>query len=275
MGKVVLITGISSGFGKAIAETLSAKGYIVYGISRKNTDGSITKTIKALQADVTDVESVQKAVATVIKEQGRIDILINNAGIGISGSIEEASPEDISLQMNTNFMGYVNMIQAVLPGMRKQGYGTIVNMSSIGGLMGLPFQGFYSASKYAVEGLSEALRMELKPFHINVIALQPGDFLTNFTANRRILLHTHAGSQYESQFLKTLATIEKDEQSGLAPDYLARKLTRILVRKNPSHHYIIATFEQKLAVLLKRILPEAWFSHMLSSHYKIDSRNPK
>ena len=269
MAKVVLITGISSGFGKAISELLSTRGYIVYGFSRKQNE-DLKEKIKVLQGDVTDVISVQKGVSTLIKKEGRIDILINNAGMGISGSIEDSAREDIQLQMGTNFMGCVNMIQAVLPSMRKQGSGTIVNISSIGGLMGLPYQGFYAASKFAVEGLSESLRMELNPFNIKVIVIQPGDFHTSFTANRKPV-KTGDTSAYKAQFQMTLSIIEKDEQGGLKPEFLARKLAKILQKKNPRHHYIIATLEQKFAVVLKRILPGSWFSSILSSHYGIKS----
>jgi len=268
MTKIVLVTGISSGFGKATAEVLSQKGYTVYGISRKQND-DLASTIKVLKADVTDVDSVRKAVSTLVEKEGRIDILINNAGMGISGSIEDCTAEDINLQMNTNFSGYVNMIQAVLPVMRKQGGATIVNTSSIGGLMGLPYQGFYSASKFAVEGLSEALRIELKPSHIKVIVIQPGDFYTSFTANRKPVKNAGSGGAYDTQFQKTLAVIEKDEKGGLPPDFLALKLARILETKNPCHHYVIATLEQKFAVVLKRILPGSWFAGILSSHYGI------
>ncbi len=214
MAKVVLISGISSGIGKAIGKVLSSRGYNVYGISRKQSD-DFSGIIKLLQADVTDAASVKQAVSTLIEKEGRIDILINNAGMGISGPIEQSLPEDINLQMNTNFGGYVNMIQSVLPAMRKQGGATIVNISSIGGLMGLPYQGFYSASKFAVEGLSEALRMELAPFNIKVIVIQPGDFYTNFTANRKPATSSGVNSNYDTQYKKTLAVIEKDENGGL------------------------------------------------------------
>lgn len=268
MARVVLITGVSSGFGKATAKMLASKGYKVYGISRKqNTD--LNADIKTLQADVIDVDSVHKAVALVLEAEGRIDVLINNAGMGITGSVEDASPEDVSLQMNTNFLGYVNMIQAVLPAMRNQGGATIINTSSIGGLMGLPYQGFYSASKFAIEGLSEALRMELAPYKIKVIVLQPGDFFTNFTANRKPSGDDKPGSVYDSQFQKTLSIIEKDEKGGFPPEFLALKIARILDQKNPCNSYIIATLEQKFAVVLKRILPASWFSKILASHYGI------
>jgi NAD(P)-dependent dehydrogenase (short-subunit alcohol dehydrogenase family) len=270
MAKVVLITGISSGFGKAIAHILSSKGYDVYGISRNQSD-NLSGEIKTLQADVTDAVSVRKAVAGMVAKTGRIDVLINNAGMGISGAIEESSLEEISLQMNTNFTGYVNMIQALLPVMRKQGGATIINISSIGGVMGLPYQGFYSASKYAIEGMSEALRMELKPYNINVIVIRPGDFFTNFTANRKPTKTSTPGGAYETQFTRTLAIIEKDEKRGLPPEFLARKLAKILEKKNPCQQYIIATTEQKFAVLLKKILPGSLFSKVLSSHYGIKS----
>ena len=268
MAKIILITGISSGFGKAISELLATKGETVYGISRKQTE-NLEGSIKVLQADVTDVNSVQKAISTLLNKEGHIDLLINNAGMGISGSIEDSSHEAIHLQMSTNFMGYVNMIQAVLPSMRKQGNGTIVNISSIGGLMGLPYQGFYAASKFAVEGMSESLRMELIPFHIKVIVIQPGDFYTSFTANRKPVITETNNSDYSAQFQKTLSLIEKDEKGGLKPEYLARKLSKILKKKNPCHSYIVATLEQKFAVVLKRILPGSVFSSILSSHYGI------
>lgn len=268
MAKVVLITGISSGLGKATAELLSTKGYTVYGISRRFSD-NFSSNIKILQADVTDAISVRKAVATLLAREGNIDVLINNAGMGITGSIEDASAEEINLQMNTNFGGFVNMIQAVLPAMRKQGSATIVNFSSIGGIMGLPYQGFYSASKFAIEGLSEALRMELMPYNIKIVVVEPGDFFTNFTASRIPVKTSNSEGAYQSQFEKSIAIIEKDEKGGLPPEYLAKKLARILEQKNPHHRYIISTLEQKFAVVLKHILPGSWFAGILASHYGI------
>lgn len=267
MRQVVFITGVSSGFGKRIAVLLASKGYAVYGTSRKEieTDHAIT----VLRADVTDAASMRMAVEKVIVKEGRIDIVINNAGMGISGAIEEFSAEDIKVQMGTNVVGVVNTIQAVLSVMRRQEKGLIINISSIGGLMGLPFQGFYSASKYAVEGLSEALRMEVKKFKIKVVVIEPGDFATNFTANRKIVSNGTTNSAYKEQFSKTLSIIEKDEKGGLPPEFLAKKLLKIIEKKNPCHRYVISTFEQKLAVCLKAILPDALFFKILASHYGI------
>jgi len=265
--KVVFITGISSGFGKSTAEFLSQKGYVVYGTSRKTTLGN--NKIHILKVDVTDIVSVKSAVATILKKEGRIDILINNAGMGISGPIECASADDIKLQMDTNFTGMVNVIQSALPSMRKNQQGTIINISSIGGLMGLPFQGFYSASKFAVEGLSEALRMELMEFNIKVVVIRPGDFSTSFTSNRKSDDKLSPNNPYESQFQKTLSIIETDEKGGMKPEFLARKIAKIIELKHPRSSYTISTLEQKFAIVLKRILPDAVFAGILRTHYGI------
>jgi NAD(P)-dependent dehydrogenase (short-subunit alcohol dehydrogenase family) len=267
MHKVVFITGVSSGFGKSMSELLSQKGYRVYGISRREIE--INQAVTFLKADVTDVGSVKTAIETVIKNEGRIDVLINNAGIGVSGPIEYSSADDIKLQMDTNFLGMVNVIQSALPIMRKQSLGTIVNFSSIGGIMGLPYQGFYSASKFAVEGMSEALRMELKPFNIKVVVIRPGDFFTGFTSSRIIERDLNIEGPYEKQLIKTMSIIEADEKGGLNPDYLAKKILKIIQCHNPKCHYTIASLEQKFATVLKILLPDSWFSAILGSHYGI------
>ena len=265
MQKVVLITGISSGFGQKTAELLAGKGHIVYGTVRKDT-GSI-QGIHVLKMDLTDPDSVKLAVASVIDKEGRIDILINNAGVHTGGAVETTPIAHARLQMDTNVMGMVYMLREVLPAMRKQRSGTIINFSSIGGLMGLPFQGFYSASKFAIEGLSEALRMEIKEFNIKVVVINPGDFHTNNTANRRNFLADSAGDPYAQQFSKSLSIIEKDENGGWPPEVLAQKLVKIIETKNPRPRYVIATLEQKAAVVLKRILPASWFIKLLAPHY--------
>jgi len=267
MRKVVFITGISSGFGQKTAELLAIKGHTVYGTVRRETE--IIAGINVLKMDLTDHLSIKLAVDTVLQKEGRIDILINNAGAHTGGPIETTPIENIRLQMDTNVMGMVHMLKEVLPIMRKQREGTIINFSSIGGLMGLPFQGFYSASKFATEGLSEALRMEVKQFNIKVVVINPGDFHTNNTANRRNFLTKTANDPYAEQFAKSLAIIEKDENGGWPPEVLARKIVKIVESKNPCQRYVIATADQKLAVLLKKILPSAWFMKILAPHYGI------
>lgn len=268
MKKVILITGISSGFGKQTARLLSQQGHSVYGTIRTETENQ--EGINYLTMDLTDISSIRKCVESVFQKEGRIDVLINNAGMHSGGPAETIPSDIIKLHMDTNFLGLVNMTREVLPIMRMQGQGTIINFSSIGGLMGLPFQAFYSAGKFAIEGFSEALRMEISQFNIKVVLINPGDFHTSNSANRRnYLAPTDLYDPYSEQFNKTLSVIEEDELNGWNPEVLARKIVKIVESKNPKQRYIIASFEQKLAVVLKYILPGKVFRKILKSHYEI------
>jgi short-subunit dehydrogenase len=268
MKKVILITGISSGFGAETARLLAEMGHIVYGTIRRNCETS--KKINIIRLDLTDSISIKKAVDTVIQNEGRIDVLINNAGMHTGGPIETIPSEYTKLQMDTSFYGLVHLTREILPFMRKQGGGMIINISSIGGLMGLPFQAFYSASKFAIEGFSEALRMEVKPFNIKVVVINPGDFHTNNSANRRHFLSpTNDLDPYHDNFKNALIQIEKDEAHGWEPVFLARKLVKIVESKKPRQRYIIASFEQKLAVIFKYILPGKLNRTILENHYLI------
>ena len=177
MVKVILITGISSGFGREMAKLLAEEGHSVYGTVRN--EGKTNDGVNILKMDLTDNESINKVVKTIVEKEGRLDVLINNAGMHTGGPIETTPAENIRLQMDTNFIGMVHLTNSILPVMRKQGGGMIINISSIGGLMGLPFQAFYSASKFAIEGFSEALRMEVRKFNIKVVVINPGDFHTS------------------------------------------------------------------------------------------------
>ena len=265
---IILITGVSSGFGKETARLLSEAGHKVYGTIREEQPADLN--INFLKMDLTDTGSIDRAVEEVLNKEGRIDILINNAGMHSGGPAETIPFEFIKLQMETNFTGMVYLTRKVLPAMRNQGGARIINFSSIGGLMGLPFQAFYSASKFAIEGFSEALRMEVKQFNIKVILINPGDFCTSNSANRRkFLAPADLSDPYYNQFGKTLKIIEKDEAGGGHPEKLARKLVRIAVCKNPAHRYVISSFDQKLAVVLKCLLPSRLFSRILESHYGI------
>lgn len=263
---VILITGITSGFGKAMAERLSEDGHKVYGTHRKAVD--FIPGVTYIKADSQNENDCKAAVDKVLQEEGRIDVFINNAGMGIGGPLEFCSLEDCERQMDINWMGMVRYLHYVVPVMRKQKSGKILCFSSIGGLMGLPFQGLYSASKFAIEGYCEALRLEVRGFGIDVILIEPGDFATKFTAQRKSVADPEAFKVY-STYAASLASIEHDENSGLKPEYLAGKISRIITRKKPAYHYIISTFEQRLSVVLKHILPQKWFASILSSYYKL------
>jgi len=261
---VILITGVSSGFGLAMAKRLVADGHTVYGTVRRDVEQ--LPGVKYLRADVRSAEDAKAAAASVMAEQGRIDVLINNAGMGVGGPIEFTAEADWQLQMDTNFGGQVRFAQAVLPYMRRQGSGRIICFSSIGGRMGLPFQGFYSASKFAVEGFAESLQMEAGEFGVKVIIIEPGDFATGFTASRRKTLSPEAQAAYP-RLRHSVDSFEKDEMSGLTPDYLAGQISRIVTAKNPKLRYKIATFVQKLSIPLKAVLPGRLFSRILNSFY--------
>lgn len=265
MNKVIIITGASSGFGKVVAERLAAKGHTVYGICRREMSHP---TIHYKQCDIRNAERIKQIVDEVISAEKRIDVLINNAGMGIGGSLEMASLDEIQTQMSVNFMGCVNMCQQILPHMRRQRNGKIINLSSIGGIMGLPYQGYYSASKFAIEGFSEALSAEVKGFGITVSMVEPGDFATNFTASRRNSEATLSDPDYGPIFKRTLSLIEKEENGGLKPEVLARKIEKIVDSKHPRLRYVVANLEQWLSVVLKRILPGNWFVDILVGYYK-------
>ena len=250
-----------------MARQLLTDGHQVYGAGRTRPD--FLPADNFLLMDVRDHDSVQAAVNDVIKMAGRIDVLINNAGIGLAGPIEEFSDEDARLEWETNLLGAHRLCRAVLPHMRCNGRGKIINISSIAGIMGIPFQGFYSSSKFALQGYSEALRMEVKPFGIDVIVINPGDFATGFTSNRRLVSNSGSKGVYAMTFERALRTIEKDETSGLNPEILARKVSGLLKKSNPPASMVIASGMQKMAVWLKKCLPARWMSALLRSHYGV------
>lgn len=265
--QIILITGASSGFGKISAQMLSEQGHIVYGTSRKPS-GDIGK-VRMLVVDVTNPSSIQKAVELTLSEQGRIDVLINNAGMGIGGALELATEEEVSRQMNTNFFGVVNMCREVLPAMRRARSGKIINISSIGGVMGIPYQGFYSASKFAVEGYSETLALEVHPFGIKVCLVQPGDFNTGFTDNRNVSELTLEDADYGKSFAKSLQIIEKEERNGCHPKKLATAICRIVAHKNPGFRTKVGPLVQVLFAKSKRWLPDSVMLAALRWFYAI------
>lgn len=267
MSKVVLITGGSSGIGKSIGEYLSEKGFIVYGTSR-NPENYKESKFPILELDVKSTQTIQKTVKTIIDKEGKLDVVINNAGAGITGAIEEIPEEEIKANFETNFFGPINVIKAVLPQMRKQHSGLIINITSIAGYMGLPYRGIYSASKGALELLTEAFRMEVKDFNIKMTNVAPGDFATNIAAGRY-----HAplldNSPYKKPYGDTLNLMNAHVDSGSDPNMMAYAVLKIINTKNPKGHYKVGEFMQKFSIVLKCILPDKVYEKMLMKHYKL------
>lgn len=263
---VVLITGVSSGFGRAFAVRLVKDGHKVYGTVRR--DVSPIEGVTYLKADVRDEMAINAAFRLLMEKEGRIDVFINNAGIGIGGPLEFCAINDIQTQMDVNFMGMVRWLSQVIPVMRAQGSGKIICISSIGGRMGLPYQGAYSASKFAMEGYCEALRQELRHTGVRVIVVAPGDFSTGFTA-RRLSVHSEEAAKAYPSYYKSLSSIEYDEIKGLKPEYLASIISKIVRKRTPYGNYVVASFLQHLSVYAKRVLPGNVFGWLISRYYGI------
>ena len=265
MPKTVLITGGSSGIGKAIGEYLFAKGYYVYGTSR-NPERITDSLFPLLKMDVNETESIDAVIAEIIGKTEKIDIVINNAGVGITGPIEETPEGEIKKAFQTNFYGPINVIKSVLPHMRKQGFGHILNITSIAGYMGLPYRGIYSATKAALEITVEAMRMETLQFGIKMTNVAPGDFATNIAAGRY-----HApvleNSPYKKDYGNTLKMMDAHVNGGENPLKMARAVHRIIENTNPKIHYKVGAPMQKFSIVLKRVLPDRVYERMLLKHY--------
>ena len=269
MKKVVLITGVSSGFGQAIAQELIKAGMIVYGSTRRPLN-KILDGLNIVEFDVTNFSQIQQSVKNIIEKEGRIDVLINNAGMGIAGAVELSTEEEIDTQIKTNLYGVINMSKSVLPQMRKHRSGLIINISSIGGIFAIPYQGFYSVSKFAIEAYSEALSLETKQFGINTVIIEPGDFNTGFTKNRKLSEQTLKDSDYSKSFKRVLNNIEKDEQNGGSPDYLARKIKKIIECRRPRLRYVITpSVIQRLSIFASKALPARAFQAILRKFYDV------
>lgn len=266
MSKVILITGGSSGIGKSIGEYLKQHGFIVYGTSR-SPEKYANHPFKIVGLDVKDVSSINNAVAEVIANEGQIDVLINNAGVGITGPIEEIPEAEIKNNFDTNLFGPINVIKAVLPQMRKQNSGLVLNITSIAGYMGLPYRGIYSASKGALELLTEAFRIELKDFNIYMANIAPGDFATNIAAGRY-----HAPLKKDSPYKKygsVLKDIDDHVDNSGDPIAVAKTVLKVINTKKPKTHYKVGDFMQKFSIVLKFLLPDKIYEKMLINHYKL------
>ncbi len=267
MSKVVLITGGSSGIGKAVGDYLQSKKYIVYGTSR-NPSRYKNSSFPLLQLDVTQPETIQSVISKIISQSGKIDVLINNAGVGITGPIEETPEVEIKKAFETNFYGPIRLMNAVLPHMRKQKNGLIINITSIAGYMGLPYRGIYSSVKSALSITTEAFRMETKQFGIKMTNIAPGDFATNIASGR---YHSPIldDSPYKKMYSCTLQMMNEHVDKGQNPIAMAKKVHQVIETKNPKVHYKVGDRLQKISVLLKCLLPSKVYEKMLLNHYKL------
>lgn len=273
--QTILVTGASSGFGKIIATQLAEQGHTVYGTSRKAVPGNAATTpestdaphFKMLQLDITDPASISRVLSAILTEQRHIDVLINNAGMGISGVVELTTEADIQRQMDTNFMGTVRMSAAVLPSMRSARRGRIINVSSIAGMLAVPFQAFYSASKFAIEGYSEALYQEVKPLGIQVCVVEPGDFRTGFTAQRQVSEASLAHPHYGESFAKAMRNIEKSENNGCPPEKLGKAICKLVNSRHPAFRTKVGPWEQVFFARIKPMLPFSLVDLLIRKFY--------
>jgi NAD(P)-dependent dehydrogenase (short-subunit alcohol dehydrogenase family) len=255
--RVALVTGASSGIGRACAAMLAARGLRVYAASRS----------AALRMDVTDDASVHALIDQIIRNEGRLDVVVNNAGTAIAGAVEDTSVEEARAQFDVNFFGAFRVCRAVLPILRQQGSGYIVNIGSIAGLVALPYQGLYSASKFALEGLTESLRLEANPFGVNVVLIEPGDHRTSLTRNRRRTAESQTNPVYRDRCDRAIARTAADEQAGVAPEAVARLLYRIISRPHPRLRYTVGPAPQRAVVWLKRLMPYAVVERVMGLYY--------
>lgn len=270
MKKVILITGASSGMGKETALRLAKEGHIVYGAARRvnKMQDIINARGHAVELDVTSVDSIKKAVEKVINEQRRIDVLWNNAGYSVTGAVEDVSSEDARRQFDVNLFGLAEVTKAVLPYMRRQKSGTIINTSSVGGKIFSPLGAWYHATKHALEGWSDSLRIELKPFNINVVILEPGGVATEFgDVMHTPLLQRSIGGAYE-ELSKKVAAMYKDQYETpgkLSPSsVIGETISKIVNTRNPKTRYAAGKFANTM-LFLRWFLSDRLFEKVIMS----------
>lgn len=269
-GKNIVVTGASSGIGQAAANLLAQRGANVFALSRSAQTGEKrvqgAGVIMQVKCDVTDDSSVEKAFEYIFSVSKDIYGVINCAGTGIAGAVEETTSEELNQQMDCNLYGVLRVLRAVLGRMREQGGGYIINMGSVGGIFGLPFQGMYSASKFALEGLSEALRNETRPYGIKVCVIEPGDVHTGFTHNRRYTLETKESKVYRRAFCSAVNAMSVSEQKGMPPEKAAKLAVNALSMKNPPVR-MTAGGGYRALCFVKRFLPDRLISWILYKLY--------
>ncbi|MGN0805687.1 MAG: SDR family oxidoreductase [Candidatus Coproplasma sp.] len=261
-GKVALITGGSSGIGKAVCEKLAKEGYTVYEFSRRERESQ--PDIRHIVCDVTDENAVKQGVESIINQSGKIDLLVNNAGFGISGAVEFTNVGEAKRLFDVNFFGNVAVTSAVVAHMRSAGGGKIINISSVAGDLSIPYQSFYSAGKAAINSLTLALRNELKAFGIQVCALMPGDVHTGFTDQRR--KSVEGDDVYGGRISRAVAVMEHDELNGMKPQTLAAKVFSLAQKRRVKPFYTCG-FQYALFLFLAKILPRSLSNFIVGKIY--------
>ncbi len=267
--KTVLITGASRGIGLATATLLAQQGYSVFGTSRK-PQATTLNGFTLLPLDVCDAESVQHCAETVITQAGKIDVLINNAGHNLTGAVEEASAEDARQLFETNFFGVIRMSNAVLPHMRQAGSGHILNISSLAGIVGVPYLGIYSASKHALEGYSASLWYELRQFGIDVSLVQPGDIQTDIIA----VPHSNPVTAYDGIRERVTALHDANVRNGPPPEKVARVILQALQSPKPRLRYTVTTGQEFWVPWMKRLLPDWLTGQLIRAVYRMNDKPP-
>jgi NAD(P)-dependent dehydrogenase (short-subunit alcohol dehydrogenase family) len=266
--RVVLITGASSGVGQATARLLSRRDFRVFGTSRNPASAEAIPAVEMLPLDVCSDDSARACVEAVASRSGRLDVLINNAGYELAGALEEISSEEARAQFETNFFGVVRMVNAVLPLMRRQRSGHIVNGGSLSGLSSVPFMGFYSASKFALEGYTEALRLEVKPFHIQVTLTEAGFLRTQMMSHRQV--GSNRIRDYDPWRERALEAVHAQEEKGPGPELVAEKLLEIVSSHAPRLRYPIGR-QAKVVARLRRLLPGGMFEQGQRRNFSLDA----
>ena len=250
--KVVVVTGASAGIGQATAARLAQSGWTVIGASRRGTSGP---GWTGLVMDVDDDQSVTTGVAKICADHGRLDALVACAGWGLAGPVEYTPVAEARAQLETNFFGAVRTVQAALAPLRQAPSGRIVLMSSIGGVLGIPFQAFYSASKFALEGYGEALAYEVAPLGVHVTLVEPGNVRTDFTAGRHTVSGPDDDNPYASSAQRAITTMERDETDGVGPDHVARTVERVLDARRPPRRCSVGKLDERIGLVGRRLLP--------------------
>jgi short-subunit dehydrogenase len=264
--RVVLITGASSGFGRETARILLDNGFKVYGTSRNPSAKPQEPGVGMLELDVDSDDSVKNGVNELLDEAGRLDVLVNNAGYVLTGGVEETSIAEAKAQFETDFFGPVRMTKAVLPTMRKQGSGQIVNISSLAAVLPVPFEGYYAAAKAALLAWSEALRHEVKTFGIKVSVIEPGFFKTNLGHTRRVAKYMIR--DYDELRQRATATLDHDFENGADPKIVGETVVRVIENRNPKLEYAVG--RERRYKMLKHLLPQSMIENGVRRHWKLD-----